>query len=258
MHTEQQWKEEPKKFNVIVKAKSKQTPEYIKTVIKTKVNPIKMKVGISTFKALRNGDMLIQAGNKTDMEVICNTINEKCGNELDARSSKLRNPRLIVFNVPGEMDLTNLKNAIIEQNSEINLQEGDFEPKFVFKDKRKDSNLVMEVNPETRKKLLGQKIKIGWHMCYNDDYIKINRCFKCNKYNHRASDCTGELSCPFCAGNHSMRECRATREQYRCTNCFKFNTFNTKMPVNENHSALDKNCSAYKIMMKKYIANTNY
>ena len=49
-NVEQHWKEEPKTFNIIIKAKKIQSPEYMKTLIKTKVNPTEMKVGVNNFK----------------------------------------------------------------------------------------------------------------------------------------------------------------------------------------------------------------
>ena len=255
---EQRWKEEPKQYNIIVKAKNKQSPDYIKTLIKSKINPTEIKVGVSTLKPLRNGNLLIQSASKSDADVICSNINNKCGDELEASGAKLRNPRLIIYNVPDEIQIENASEAIMHQNTELDLKDTDIVPKFLFKDKRNDNNLVIEVNSETRKKLLGRKIKIGWNMCTNEDYIKVNRCFKCNKFNHRAKDCTGEITCPFCAGNHNMRECTATKEQFRCINCINFNNYNSNSPIDDHHSALDKDCSSYKVLLKKYILNTNY
>lgn len=255
---QQQRQVETKKFNVIVKAKKNQTAEYIKTYIKSKVSPAEMKVGVSSLKSLKNGNILIQTGNKSDMDSICNNINEKCGDEVVANGTKLWNPRLIIYNIPKDMEMDVVKDAILEQNSELNLQESDITPKFIFKDRKENSNLIIEVNPETRKKLQEKKLKVGWHMCGHDDYIKINRCYKCNKYNHRANECKGVLACPLCAGNHSLRECTAQRDQYRCINCINFNKFNTKEPAHEQHSALDKNCSHYKMQVKKYMEHINY
>jgi hypothetical protein len=36
-------------------------------------------------------------------------------------------------------------------------------PKFVFEDRKKHKNLVIEVNSETRKRLVDRKLKLGWH-----------------------------------------------------------------------------------------------
>jgi len=68
----------------------------------------------------------------------------------------------------------------------------DITPKYLFKDKRKANNLVIEVNCTARMKFLRKKMKLGWNMCNVDDYININRCYKCSKFNLRAQDCKGD------------------------------------------------------------------
>jgi hypothetical protein len=119
--------------------------------------------------------------------------------------------------------MENAQELIMKQNSEQSIEQDDITPRYIFQDKRKAKNLVVEVNSITRKKLLGKKMKLGWNMCNVDDYIRINRCYKCSKFNHRAQDCKGEVTCPICAGKHFLRECQATKEEYKCTNCVNFN-----------------------------------
>jgi len=46
---------EQKTFKLTVKSKSGHSIENMKTLVKTKVNPVDMKIGITTFKGLRNG-----------------------------------------------------------------------------------------------------------------------------------------------------------------------------------------------------------
>ena len=222
------------------------------------MNPTEMKVGVSTFKSLKNGNLMIQAGSRNDMEVICRNINEKCGKEMEAKGSKLWNPRMIVYRIPEEAQEENIKNSILAQNSELNIQDTDLETKFIFLDGRGNKNLVIVANPATRKKILGRKLKIGWNTCNNDDYIKVPRCYKCNKFNHRAKDCTGEITCARCADNHYTRECPANNQQLRCSNCINYNKYNTHSPLDENHSSLDKECGCLKTMIKKHIQNINY
>jgi len=43
-----------------------------------------MKVGISTFKTLKNGLLLIESERKNDLEIVCEKINEVCGEELES------------------------------------------------------------------------------------------------------------------------------------------------------------------------------
>lgn len=156
------------------------------------------------------------------------------------------------------MEMNQMKQAICDQNTELNIKEDDFQPKFVFKDRKGNINLVIEIKSVVRKTILGTKIKLGWNMCNLDDYIKISRCFKCSKYNHRAQECRGDQTCPLCTGNHHIRECTVRKEEYKCINCVNHNKYNKTALVNENHSSLDKECNIYKAMLNKYILNTDY
>ena len=249
-------KSESKIFKMHVKSKNNQSTEYIKTLIKTKLNPVEMKVGINAMKALKNGHVLIESANKEEIATICSSINEKCGLELEANASKLRKPRMIIFNVPEDISVENASGGIVAQNPELNLSANEIIPKFIFEDRKKMKNLIIEVNSETRNIIKGKRLKIGWNICNNDDYLKISRCFKCSKYNHRAKDCHAEVTCPKCAGNHTLRECRS--QQLKCINCCNYNKYNKNDVVDENHSSLDSSCKCYQMMLKRYIANTDY
>jgi len=143
----------------------------------------------------------------------------------------------------------------MKQNSELCIEKEDITPRYLFKDKRKANNLAIEVNSSTRKKFLRKKMKLCWNMCSVDDYIRINRCYNCSKFNHRAQDCKGELTCPVCAGNHSLRECTATKEQYKCIN---FNKYNQRSPVNAKHSSLDNSYSCYLNMLQRFTETIDY
>jgi hypothetical protein len=76
--------------------------------------------------------------------------------ELLASTSNLRNPQMIIYNVPEEIKVDNASQAITAQNSVLNLNQSDIVPKFVFQNKKEIKNLVIEVNSETRKVLKGK------------------------------------------------------------------------------------------------------
>ena len=89
----------------------------MKTLVKTKVNPVDMKIGITTFKGLRNGRLLIETQYKLEIDALSKTINELCGEELEALTARRRNPRLIIYNVPDKLSIENAKELIMKQNS---------------------------------------------------------------------------------------------------------------------------------------------
>ncbi|PSN53931.1 hypothetical protein C0J52_02407 [Blattella germanica] len=153
--------EEKKGFQLVVKSKNQHSVEHMKSLIKTKINPTAMKIGISSFKALKNGNLIIETEHKEETEKMCKNINEVCGNELEPNPKKLRKPRLIIYNVPEDVELEKAKEIILNQNSELNLKEEDLIPKFTFHDKGNRKNLIVEVSPEARKIILATKLKIG-------------------------------------------------------------------------------------------------
>jgi hypothetical protein len=61
-------RKDERKFKVTVRSKENHTPETIKELIKAKINPTEMKVGISTFKTLKDGRILIKAVSKEEIE----------------------------------------------------------------------------------------------------------------------------------------------------------------------------------------------
>ena len=110
---------EQKTFKLTVKSKSRQSIEHMKTLVKTQANPVDMKIGIATFKGLTNGRLLIETHNKQEIDALSKTINEMCGKELDASTPIRRNPRLIICNVPDELNIENTKELIMKQNSDL-------------------------------------------------------------------------------------------------------------------------------------------
>jgi hypothetical protein len=75
----------------------------VKELLKTKINPIEMKVGISALKTLKDGRILIEVGSKEERERISNRITEKCGKDLEAKIQERRNPRLVIYNIPDDI-----------------------------------------------------------------------------------------------------------------------------------------------------------
>jgi len=53
-----------------VKPKQSQSTEEIKKLLETKIDPINMKIGIRTLKSLKNGQVLIEADSKEELEIL--------------------------------------------------------------------------------------------------------------------------------------------------------------------------------------------
>jgi hypothetical protein len=148
---------------------------------------------------------------------------------------KRRNPRLIIYNIPDEVTLENAEDIICAQNLALALNKEDITTKFIFKTKRKERNLVIELAPQNHRIMLQKKkqLKIGWMISNTDDYISMNRCFKCTRFNHHYSDCRNEETCPLCSGKHKLKECTAPRAEYKRINFMTYNKYNQNRNINE-------------------------
>jgi len=105
-----------KRYKLTVKSKSNQSTEIIKSVLKTKVNPTEIKVGIKSFKSLKDGRVLIEAGSLDEINSLRTAIGNKCGEDLEVTVPKLWKPRLIIHNVLQDVTVENLEETIIAQN----------------------------------------------------------------------------------------------------------------------------------------------
>jgi len=217
-----------------------------------------IKVGINTFKSLKNGRVLIETNSKEELDALEKDINAKCEGKLEANAQKLRNPRLVIINIPEEISIGNVEDTLLAQNVEVNLKRGDIEAKFSYETRKNTRNMVVEVSAQTRKLLLNRRVKLGWQICKIDDYVVATRCYKCSRYNHRARDCRGEVTCPLCAGNHKLKECTTNPQEYTCINCLSYNKHSQKNTICVKHTSLDKNCPSLLAILEKNRKNTDY
>jgi hypothetical protein len=115
------------------------------------------------------------------MEKFGEEIKAKC-EEIYVNIQKLRNPSLVLLNIPEDITLDNVEETLIRQNPEKDIEVGDIIDKFCYATKRETRNMLLEVHPSTRGKLLTTIIKLGWSICRLDDYIMAKGCYRCSKY----------------------------------------------------------------------------
>jgi len=105
--------------------------------------------------------------------------------------------------------------------------------------------------------MVQNKLKLEWTICSIDDYVSVNRCFKCSRYNYRHNEFRSEESCPLCAGKHKLKECTASKAEYKCTNYMTYNKYYQNRSINEDHSSLDRKCPSMQAIIARYKQNTD-
>jgi hypothetical protein len=53
-----------------VKPHDNKSTEEIKNLLRAKIDPVNMKIGIKTFRSLKNGNVLIEADSKEEIEIL--------------------------------------------------------------------------------------------------------------------------------------------------------------------------------------------
>jgi hypothetical protein len=102
-------------YKLTDKSKENQLADIVKKILTSSIDPIEMKIGIRTFKGLQDGNVLIKADTKIDIEIY-HQIRNKCGERLETNAQKMKNPRFILYNIPDEIIPENSEEITIAQN----------------------------------------------------------------------------------------------------------------------------------------------
>jgi hypothetical protein len=84
-----------------------------------------MKVGIYSLKSLRDGRVIMETKSMEDIERLSTNINDNCSQLLEANIQKRRNPKLVIYNIPEEVNPENAEKITTTQNPELMLNAGD-------------------------------------------------------------------------------------------------------------------------------------
>jgi hypothetical protein len=79
-------------YKMTVRSKGTHAPETIKLILKAKIKPSEINVGIITFKTLNSGKVQIETNSKEEIESLEKDIEAKCGDDLEINIHTLRKP----------------------------------------------------------------------------------------------------------------------------------------------------------------------
>lgn len=168
------------------------------------------------------------------------------------------NPRLIVYGVPAEMTIEEIKQELIAQNFNENIED---KIKVIYKhqprvDKRYTS-CVLKVSPEIQKQIFkSDKIYLRYVVCNFADHVRVLQCYRCMTFRHIAENCRADPVCGHCSDSHELKECKNRQLQPVCCNCRHHSRF---VQADIAHSALDiKKCPILENKIKDKITNINY
>lgn len=210
------------------------TSEETKLELNKLVNPREMNLQISRVSNIRNGGLALQINPNQEKG-----LRAKLDQVFITRQPKPNKPKYKIYDIPGDLNVETLQEAIHQQNFRNTLTLEQFKTNFIplFKmGPRNDTTTqwVVEMGKIVREAMSSpDRIYIEWQACKIKQYTIITRCYKCHRFGHSSKVCNAVAStCGHCAKEgHAFNDCPDKKWQYKCINCIRAKCTNIKYDV---------------------------
>jgi hypothetical protein len=224
---------------------------------------------VRTVRHSGSGGIVLSCSTPQDAKDIIESVGKT--QHMTATQPKRRFPKIALYGIASDMTSEELIVEIVKRNNGIKQliddkdgTETSQQIKCLFALKAKNTSdtqtWVLEVSPQLYQ-LIGKngRIIIDWESHRTADYLRITRCYNCQKYGHIARVCSeSEPTCGKCSQNHTKNECQSIEKC--CINCKKFNDRlpPTKTKCKTNHSVEGMECESYKAAKSNAISRVDY
>ncbi|XP_072397385.1 uncharacterized protein [Diabrotica undecimpunctata] len=214
------------------------------------LDPRQSKIRINRMRTTGKA-FIIETTSKEDLEKICNV--KKVKEQFKSEFLRKRKSMVIIYDIPSnekEEDIVDkIHMQIFEGMSKKEFAEG-FRIRFKTGPRGKLTvHYVAEVFPDLRKRLISNRIFIGFFSVNAKDYIVVPKCVKCQDLDHVIKHCTKETACSHCGEGHAKKDCSKTGQPRVCIPC--------KIRVKICNKDT-KDCPTYKMLLDRFIQKADY
>lgn len=207
--------------------------------IREAVNIQSGQIHIENTKFLRNGSVLITARDNKSITTIKGSLHG-VSDKLTVRAPFVKFPYLKIKSVDKNITDEDFVNCFISQNN-LTTHIHKSSVKLVRTiNKQRSTDKVIQCHPEIWQSIMEDgRAAINWNRCYVVNYIPITRCYHCQAFGHKASDCkVTKPTCCNCGKDHETSRC--VERESSCINCLKHGLKSAK-----NHNAASPECKYY-------------
>ncbi|CAH0552453.1 unnamed protein product [Brassicogethes aeneus] len=222
------------------------------------INPIQNQLSISTVRNISKGGVIIGCDNDMELCKLKEMANGKLSEKYDISDVKKLSPRIRLVGMSEKLSEDVLLSYLTNQNKFIfnEISECKVIKIWPTKNNKNIYQAVLQVDSTTYNKLMSvskDKLLVGLNYCSVYDSVYVLRCFKCNGFNHLSKDCSNQNnSCPRCAQEHLLEECKATDTELKCINCTNLNNINKSLKLEVSHAVWDSKCYVFNQKAKEY------
>lgn len=217
-------------------------PRKLLEKVKKEVDLQDLGVSVKTVRTVRSGVVITCCTSSGALKLQKKLQEQK---DYEIRQTTRRRPRIIVTRAPLDISAEALRSNIKIFNEHIKgelFSPANFKPVFQV-GKWADRNLCswgVEVDLRTQRAISESNdfLSIGWSSHKIRDF-----------YNFCAKQCKSDVVCLNCAETgHDSSQCTARREEFKCTNCLKYNEgcHQQSSQVDPSHGAHDWSCPFFR------------
>lgn len=228
-------KDKSKSAVVLLKPKNSQNSEATEKDFKTLIDP--NQVQVNRLRKGPNGGLAVVCESQVESDKLEKIAIDKLGENYIIEPQKKLLVKLKITDIGEELSEDEFICALKKQNDHVPNKEIKMINFYEVKNS-KSFSAIIEV--ESGFILLESGfVKIMFSRCRVFEYVMMNRCYKCQGYNHKAAECKNNRACKKCAGDHDLKECGSS--VFKCANCMIANKkFN--LNINENHRVSSFKC----------------
>lgn len=168
--------------------------------------------------ATKAGQLVFRVPTKSDSEKLKDTI-KTWADRVKITTPRRRRCRVLLLSVNNEASeeevFRSVRGVLLESGID---EDREIEVIRKINTRAGATNWLLDVDSDCFDCLIERKrICINLERYKVVEFVQITRCFKCQKFGHLASKCTGIQRCVKCSGEHHLKECGSSEEV--CANC---------------------------------------